>query len=192
MSGGSLNYLYNTQFNDIFDRIKDMETVEKELISDGYTDIAADVRRLIEYCLSAEIRISVLFDNLSDVFYAVEWYISSDYGKDTMLEHFDAYRKGKQSINPNHTQVLKRNICRHGREQEMFIAAEEAAELIQAISKVRRYGYIGEHKDNLIEEIADVSIILQELKMMFDITEADIDKMIDFKINRINKRLNGE
>ena len=74
----------------------------------------------------------------------------------------------------------------------MLIAAEEAAELIQAISKVRRYGYIGEHKDNLIEEIADVSIILQELKMMFDITDAEIDKMIDFKINRINKRLNGD
>ena len=95
MSGGSLNYLYNTQFNDIFDRIKDMETVENELISDGYTDIAADVRRLIEYCLSAEIRISVLFDHLSDVFHAVEWYYSSDYGEKDMLEAFDEYRNGK-------------------------------------------------------------------------------------------------
>ena len=94
-------------------------------------------------------------------------------------------------MNNEQIKILKRNICRHGREYEMFIAAEEAAELIQAISKVRRYGYIGEHKDNLIEEIADVSIILQELKMMFDITDADVEKKIDFKIQRINDRLNG-
>lgn len=95
-------------------------------------------------------------------------------------------------MNNEQIEILRKNIKRHGHTTEMFIAAEEAAELIQAISKVRRYGYIGEHKDNLIEEIADVSIILQELKMMFDITDAEIDKMIDFKINRINKRLNGD
>ena len=95
-------------------------------------------------------------------------------------------------MNNEQIEILRKNIKRHGHTTEMFIAAEEAAELIQAMSKVRRYGYIGEHKDNLIEEIADVSIILQELKMMFDITDAEIDKMIDFKINRINKRLNGD
>ena len=94
-------------------------------------------------------------------------------------------------MNNEQIEILRKNIKRHGHTTEMFIAAEEAAELIQAISKVRRYGYIGEHKDNLIEEIADVSIILQELKMMFDITDADVEKKIDFKIQRINDRLNG-
>ena len=94
-------------------------------------------------------------------------------------------------MNNEQIEILRKNIKRHGHTTEMFIAAEEAAELIQAISKVRRYGYIGEHKDNLIEEIADVSIILQELKMMFDITDADVEKKMDFKIQRINDRLNG-
>ena len=94
-------------------------------------------------------------------------------------------------MNNEQIEILHKNIKRHGHATEMFIAAEEAAELIQAISKVRRYGYIGEHKDNLIEEIADVSIILQELKMMFDITDADVEKKIDFKIQRIKDRLNG-
>ena len=92
MSGGSLGYLYNVSFNDIFDRINDMEQVEKELISNGYNDIAKDVRRLIEYCLSAENRICVLQEQLSDVFRSVEWYYSADYGKDTMLRHFEEYR----------------------------------------------------------------------------------------------------
>lgn len=94
-------------------------------------------------------------------------------------------------MNNEQIEILRKNIKRHGHTTEMFIAAEEAAELIQAISKVRRYGYIGEYVDNLIEEIADVSIILQELKMMFDTTDADVEKKIDFKIQRINDRLNG-
>lgn len=96
MSGGSLNYLYIKEFPDIADRISDMEVVEKELIANGYTDIATDVRRLIEYCLSAEIRINVLVENLSDVFYAVEWYYSSDISKDNMIKHFDEYRNNRK------------------------------------------------------------------------------------------------
>lgn len=95
MSGGSLSYLYNKQFPEVCNYIGEMKKVEKELISQGYTDIARDVRRLIEYCLTAENRISVLFDNLSDVFHAVEWYYSSDYGEKDMLEAFDEYRNGK-------------------------------------------------------------------------------------------------
>lgn len=95
-------------------------------------------------------------------------------------------------MNNEQIEILHKNIKRHGSVTEMFVAAEEAAELIQAISKVRRYGYIGEHADNLVEEIADVSIVLRELMTMFDITDADVEKMIDFKINRINKRLNGD
>lgn len=94
-------------------------------------------------------------------------------------------------MNNEQIKILKRNICRHGREYEMFISAEEAAELIQALSKIRRYGYIGEYAENLIEEIADVLVIIRELMMMFDITDADVEKKIDFKIQRINDRLNG-
>ena len=95
MSGGSLSYLYNKQFPEVCNYIDEMKKVEKELISQGYTDIARDVRRLIEYCLTAENRISVLFDNLSDVFHAVEWYYSSDYGEDTLIKELDRYRAGQ-------------------------------------------------------------------------------------------------
>lgn len=60
MSGGSHNYLCYTEFPEIMNRTSDMVDVEKELIKLGYTDIAKDVRRLIEYCLTAENAISVL------------------------------------------------------------------------------------------------------------------------------------
>lgn len=73
-----------------------MEEVEAELIRQGAEDIAKDVRRLIEYVKSAEIRIGVLSKQLNDIFHAVEWYLSADYGKATLLKHIEQYRTGKK------------------------------------------------------------------------------------------------
>ena len=96
MSGGSLNYLYNREPTELFDHIRDMEDVEQELLARGYLDIARDVRRLIEYIRTAENRICVLADQLNDVFHAVEWCLSADYGEDTLRKHLDAYREGRR------------------------------------------------------------------------------------------------
>ena len=85
--------------------------------------------------------------------------------------------------------VLEENIKEHGVAFETVIAMEECAELIQAISKVKRYGFVGEYRDNLIEEIADVNIVVLELMMIFDISNDDIAEFIDSKIQRIKKRL---
>ena len=105
MSGGSHNYLCYSGFPDILSRTSDMESMEQSLLSLGYTDIAKDVRRLIEYCLSAENRISVLFEQLEDVFNAIEWYDSDDIGKESLIERLEKYRsagEGKKQ-DDNHT-----------------------------------------------------------------------------------------
>lgn len=97
MSGGSLGYLYcKTEADEIMRHIDEMERAEAELIERGYIDIARDVRRLIEYCKSAQIRIEVLMSNLKEVFHAIEWYISADYGEDTLIKKLNEYREGKQ------------------------------------------------------------------------------------------------
>ena len=88
--------------------------------------------------------------------------------------------------------ILEENIKEHGVVEETVIAMEECAELIQAISKVKRYGFAGEYRDNLIEEIADVSIVIREIMMIFDISNDDIAEFIDSKIQRIKKRLEGK
>ena len=92
MSGGSHNYLCYAEMPDIIGRTADMEEMEQNLIELGYTDIAKDVRRLIEYCKSAQIRIGVLFEQLEDVFHDVEWYHSADIGKKTLIKRLEAYR----------------------------------------------------------------------------------------------------
>ena len=95
MSGGSLNYLYVREPAALFDHVEELEKVERELLVRGYTDIARDVRRLIEYIQTAENRIAVLTDQLRDVFKAVEWNLSGDYGDKTLKDVLENYRKGE-------------------------------------------------------------------------------------------------
>ena len=94
MSGGSHNYLCYAEMPDIIGRTADMEEMEQNLIELGYIDVAKDVRRLIEYCKSAQIRIEVLFEQLENVFHDVEWYHSGDIGRETLIERLEQYRKG--------------------------------------------------------------------------------------------------
>lgn len=72
----------------------------------------------------------------------------------------------------------------NGDDLTLTIASEECAELIQAITKVKRYGFNGLYQSNLHEEVADVLICIAEL---VSLGYLDIDEVIDwqkFKINR--------
>lgn len=66
---------------------------------------------------------------------------------------------------------------------------EECAELIQAINKCLRYPDDGFKVSNLIEEIADVKIMLFQLQEIFEINNSTIDYFINFKADRENKRI---
>lgn len=61
---------------------------------------------------------------------------------------------------------------------------EELAELIQAINKCVRYPKDKHCYINLIEEIADVEIMLYQLKVMFNI---DDDVVFAFKIEKAKR-----
>ena len=85
--------------------------------------------------------------------------------------------------------LYERNIQYHGIEQETTIAMEECSELIQAISKCKRYGFVDKHRDNLIEEIADVLIVINELQLIYDISNDDIENIKKYKIDRMDYRI---
>ena len=88
--------------------------------------------------------------------------------------------------------VLTDNINYNGTVLESTIAMEELAELIQAISKVKRYGCVGKHKDNLIEEIADTQIVIAEVMMMFGVTDDDVKGVMNAKIRRLIERMSAK
>ena len=93
MSGGSFSYLYCKEPEELFNHIGTLEEMETALRHLGAKDIARDTRRLIEYVESAKNRIEVLQANLRDVFHAVEWYHSADYGRDSVEKAFARYRE---------------------------------------------------------------------------------------------------
>jgi NTP pyrophosphatase (non-canonical NTP hydrolase) len=66
------------------------------------------------------------------------------------------------------------------------MAMEEAAELIQAINKCLRYKDDEGCRNNLIEEIADVEIMIEQLKIIFNITETEDHEAYKNKLNRLN------
>ena len=65
---------------------------------------------------------------------------------------------------------------------------EELAELIQAISKVKRYGLTKELKENLEEEVADVILMTSLIMNKYDLSSENIDKIMINKTNRLRKR----
>lgn len=66
---------------------------------------------------------------------------------------------------------------------------EECAELIQAISKMLRYGSTLETESALIEEIADVEIMIEQLKLIYFIHEEHIRNAKEEKIERTLNRM---
>ena len=88
----------------------------------------------------------------------------------------------------NQIEILKKALKKYGRKSQMMICAEECSELIQAITKRIRY-YKCETintRENLVEEIADVIICIEYLKMIDAIDQSEIDLYISSKIKRLN------
>ena len=57
--------------------------------------MAKDTQRLVEYIKSASIRIETLFEALSPVFKAVEWFDSGDWGEETLNNEILKYRNAR-------------------------------------------------------------------------------------------------
>lgn len=89
-----------------------------------------------------------------------------------------------------HQKILRLDKVAHVNDDDLTltITSEECAELIQAITKVKRYGFHDEYEDNLHEEVADVLICIAELVCLGYL---DIDRVAeyqDLKIEREFKR----
>ena len=67
------------------------------------------------------------------------------------------------------------------------VVIEELSELIKAVSKINRC-HNNKHLKSLMEEIADVRIVIERIMLKYGIKEDDIDKLVVFKINRFIDR----
>lgn len=85
-------------------------------------------------------------------------------------------------------------VKKWGEKSQLGMAQEEAAELIQAISKYNRAVQFGSTSDvskrieELASEVADVSIMLEQIIQIFDITDV-VSQAKEYKLNRLENRL---
>lgn len=105
---------------------------------------------------------------------------------------------GEEDGRKRRREMMEHIVNSRGAKIMSVIAMEEPAELIQAISKVLRYGCDGEHRDSLAEEMADVRIILGELSIMYGIRDEEIEHIMERKLQRemtriaVERRNSGE
>ena len=78
-------------------------------------------------------------------------------------------------------------IDNYGTKNQEDIAIEELAELQKAILKHRRKRSEKRRKA-IIDEIADVSVMLEQLKIIYS-CHKEVEERVDYKINRQIKRI---
>ena len=85
--------------------------------------------------------------------------------------------------------LLDRAITTYGAPTQMDMAVEEMAELTKALCKVKRVSCAAEAKavlENVVEEMADVQIMLDQLRIIFGRSTAEAEEC---KLERLKKRL---
>ncbi len=84
------------------------------------------------------------------------------------------------------TDILKKAIATWGKQAQLLMVLEEMSELQKEILK-----HINRGKDNMdeiIDETADVEIMLEQLKFIFDIHQKVADR-IPVKLEKVKARL---
>lgn len=82
--------------------------------------------------------------------------------------------------------TIQKSIKQYDDKNQLIVALEELSELQKEICKKLRGN---ENVDMVIEEIADVYIMLEDLKQILNIKDKDIQREINFKLNRLEERM---
>ena len=85
-------------------------------------------------------------------------------------------------------ETLLKAIERFGKEAQSIVAMEELAELQKEISKSLRGQ---KNQEQMAEEIADVTIMIMQLQLMYGITDEKVCEYINHKVKRLEGRLEG-
>lgn len=87
-----------------------------------------------------------------------------------------------------HYDINKCAIDTYGKQLQIGMVIEECLELATELHKLRRADKDRDKiRENIIDEIADVSIMINQCRIMFG--ETEIDKRINFKMNKLRTKL---
>lgn len=101
---------------------------------------------------------------------------------------FDNSNIEQPNSNKN-SSILNKAIETYGVDAQLDMCIEEMSELTKEICKHKR----GKNNhDEIVEEMADVYIMMEQLKIMINISPEDIELAKDIKLDRLRERLNDE
>lgn len=99
------------------------------------------------------------------------------------------YIKGESNV-PNIDEQVKdieqTAIDKYGKTLQMVVAIEELSELIKELTKNIRGN---NNHDAIVEEIADVYIMLEQVMLMHDIRLSEVTNIMLSKLERLRKRM---
>lgn len=84
-------------------------------------------------------------------------------------------------------QTYTNAMLRYGEKNQYIVAIEELSECQKEICKAFR-GQLNE--EHLAEEVADATIMLEQIRMLFGINDL-VDRKMDEKITRLDRKLRG-
>lgn len=102
--------------------------------------------------------------------------------------------------------VFRRCICEYGTQPQIDMCIEEMPELAKALFKYRRKvalvmgeavnptsdeANLEQARADIIDELADVRIMCRQMELLFQ-AEYEVERRIDFKVDRQLKRLEGK
>lgn len=82
--------------------------------------------------------------------------------------------------------TLERAVEAYGKDMQLNVAIEELSELIKEICKHKRGS---DNRGAIIEELADCYIMMEQIEIIFDISDEELAEMYVEKLNRLEKRL---
>ena len=82
-------------------------------------------------------------------------------------------------------QVYEKALAKFGCKMQATVAIEEMSEVIKEITKALR----GElNREHLAEEIADATIMLEQLRQMFNINDS-VNSWMDYKVAALKRKV---
>lgn len=90
----------------------------------------------------------------------------------------------EENMKPENTRTIHRVINVFGAQNQKMQALEELMELQSALfENVHRET---DNRKNIVEEVADVEIMLAQIKEIFDIKPKEIEEIQDYKLRRLD------
>ncbi len=83
-------------------------------------------------------------------------------------------------------ETLERAISTFGADAQITKLCEECAELVTAVVHRRDHR---DTNDHVAEEMADVTLMMVQMRIIFGIDEREIDKWLAYKLERLRERI---